>query len=213
MARSNYGPFGPFTGKLGPMNGYILRGKGVLRLNPHITKPRSVNQLAVQQRMQVLSPFLNLIKIYLRVGFELAGIENGNSANNSAKSYNLTNSVKGIYPTQEVDYPAVRLTEGSLALPLNPLISPVAGGIDFTWDFDQYERSGSGFDRTMLMAYIPVKNVCFYVIGGALRSSRFEHLPIMPGLQGLEAETYLSFIRDDRSSISNSVYTGKVVVV
>ena len=159
MARSSYGPFGPFTGKLGPLNGYVLRGKGVLRLNPHIVKPRSINQLAVQQKMQVLSPFINLIKIYLRVGFELVAIKNGNSAYNSAMSYNLTNAITGTYPLQEVNYPAVRLSQGSLALPLNPTTSAVPGGIRFSWDFDQYDSSGDGYDRTMLMVYFPDKKV------------------------------------------------------
>jgi hypothetical protein len=213
MAITNSGPLGPFKGRLGPLLGYTVRGKAVLRMKSHITKPRTEGQLATLQRMQVLSPFLNLIKVYLRVGFQLSAIINNNTPNNSAKSYNLKHAVKGIYPNQEIDYSKVRLSEGSLALPLNPQVALVPEGLKFTWDYDPYDVNDNGFDRTMLMAYFPDKKTCCYVISGALRSAAAETLLISSALVGLSAETYISFITDDRSSISNSVYTGQVVMV
>ena len=204
------GPLGPFKGKIGPLFGYILRGKGVLRAAPHITKPRSIKQLAVQERMVVLSPFLNRIKKYLAVGFELSAIKNENSANNSAKSYNLKHAIKGVYPELEIDYPQARLTEGSLEIPENARVEAVENGFKFSWDFDELAERGHFNDKTMLMAYFPELKESAYMISGAGRHQRQEILEINPALKGKTAETYISFITDDRKSISNSVYTGSV---
>lgn len=209
MGTYKNGPLGPFKGKIGPLFGYILRGKGVLRAAPHITKPRSIKQLAVQERMVVLSPFLNKIKKYLAVGFELSAIKNENSANNSAKSYNLKHAIKGEYPELEVDYSQARLTEGSLEIPQNARAEAVENGFKFSWDFDE-NGAGHPNDKTMLMAYFPELKSSTYMINGVGRHQGQEILEIHPALKGKTAETYMSFITDDRKAISNSVYTGSV---
>lgn len=211
MATSKSGPNGPYSGKIGATNSYILYGKTVTRAFPHITKPRSIKQLALQQRMSVISPFLNLVKLYLQVGFQLAAFKNQNSANNSAKSYNLKYAIKGEYPNQEIDYPAVRLSEGNLALPLNPTAESATDGIRFRWGYNAYDPTGTRYDRSMLLVYFPEKNLFFQIIGGVQRAELTELLPVIPQLKGQYAETYISFITDDRKQISNSVYTGKLL--
>lgn len=211
MATAEYGPMGPFKGKIGPLYAYIWNGKTIIRAKPKITKPRSIKQLAVQERMVVLSPFLNYITGFIAIGFELAGKEKNHSANNAAKSYNLTNAIKGEYPDLEIDYPQARLSQGTLTVAENAQVQVLNEGLMFSWTYDPYDPLVSRSDKTMLMAWFPMVKKAFYIISGVQRMELQELLKIPEELKGLEAETYISFITDDRKAISNSVYTGRVL--
>lgn len=211
MATAKNGIFGPISGKIGNTYYYLRNGKQELRAARHKQQtPRSQKQLANEQRMALLSPFLNLVKLYVRVGFELTAKIDGNLPAQAAKSYNLKNAIKGEYPNQEINYPAVRLSEGNLAEPLNAMIESTANGFKFSWDYDPSDLNGSPYDRTMLMAWFPEKKLFFQIIDGAQRDAQEDFLAIQPALKGLYAETYISFITDDRAQISNSVYTGRI---
>ncbi len=213
MAVSKNGFNGLVTGKIGATYYYIRNGKQEMRGASHIVKPRSEKQLAQQQRMSVLNPIIRFLKLYIRVGFQLAGIEKGDSANNCFRSYNLKHAIKGEYPNQEIDYPLVRLSEGSLSVPLNPLAESTEDGFKFTWQYDPQDPNGSPYNRTMLMVYFPDPDQprFFQMISGAERSEGEELIKVHSGMKGRYAETYISFITDDRSAISNSVYTGRIL--
>lgn len=212
MAVSKDGPWGSYSGKIGPLIAYKYGDKVVLKHRPRPSnKPRTAKQLARQQRMKLISPFLNFVTLYIRVGFELSAIKNNNLPNQSAKSYNLKHAVKGEYPDQEVDYAMIRLTEGSLVLPSHTEVLSTPDGLLFNWDYDQNDPAVSGYDRVMLMAYFPHENTFSQIIGGACRSEKEELLRIDEAFKGKTAQTYLSFITDDHKQISDSVYTGEVV--
>lgn len=210
MAVSKNGASGLFTGKVGSNYYYVRFGKQEMRAAPHIVKPKSKNQLAVMQRMGILIPIIQKLKLYIRVGYQLEGIKKADSANNCARSYNLKNAFKGQYPNQEIDYPALRLSEGNLAMPLNPLVQSTNDGLKFTWDYNPLDTTGSAYDRTLLMAWFPEQELFCQMISGVQRQKCEEILSIPPGLMGEFAETYIAFITDDRSSISKSVYTGSL---
>lgn len=210
MAVSKNGFNGLVTGKIGATFYYVKNGKQEMRAAPHISKPKTKKQLAVMQRMSLLSPLFKLLKLYIRVGFELAGREKATWANACARSYNLSHAIRGQYPDQEIDYPTLRLSEGSLALPLNPSVESTGEGFKFSWEYNPLDTTDSRYDRTMLMAYFPEKMLFFQMIGGRQRQQLYELLPVSPWLKGQHAETYISFITDDRSQISNSMYTGRV---
>lgn len=212
MAISQDGPLGPFKGKLGPLYGYIVNGRQILRAAPHPSKkPRSIKQKAQEQKVQVLTPFFTKIKAYLSIGFELSAMKRNINSNNAAKSYNLKYGIKGEYPDQEIDYAGIRLTEGSLDIPAQATASSVEGGIKFSWAYDADGSLGDGADKTMLLVFFKENRTAFYFISGAYRMNGEEILPLNDRLRGQTAETYISFVTDDRKSISNSVYTGSLV--
>lgn len=213
MAVSKNGFNGFVTGKIGATYYYVRNGKQEMRAALHIVKPRSEKQLAQQQRMSVLKPIIKFLKLYIRVGFQLAGIEKGDSANNCARSFNLKNAIKGEYPDQEIDYPFLRLSEGTLSIPLAASAESTDDGIKFTWQYDPQDPNGSPYNRTMLMVYFPDSDQprFFQMISGAERSECEELIKVTSGMKGRYAETYISFITDDRSAISNSVYTGRIM--
>ncbi len=213
MAVSKNGINGLATGKIGATFYYVRYGKQEMRAASHINKPKTENQLAVMQRMGILSPIFRLLKLYLRVGFQLTGIEKGDSANNCFRSHNLRYAIKSEYPDQEIDYPFLRLSEGSLSMPLAASAESTDDGFKFTWHYDPQDPNGSPYNRTMLMVYFPDADQprFFQMISGAERSECEELIKVTSTMKGRYAETYISFITDDRSAISNSVYTGRIL--
>ena len=210
MAVVKNGPNGLYRGKIGANYGYVMHNKQIVRAAPHITKPRSEKQIAQQSKMAVMSKMLNLIKVYLRVGFAITAAKREINAASVAKSYNLKHAIKGAYPDFAIDYPAVKLTEGNLAVALMPEVTTVAEGFKFTWAYDVHNTMGTKFDRTMLMAYFPKRDQFIQMIAGLERNACAETLLIPDTFKGHEAETYISFVTSDHGAISDSVYTGRV---
>lgn len=210
MARFKDGILGAFFGSIGPVVGYLWKGKPVMRSRANSDKKKkrksSPKQLAVQSRLKVMCPVLNDMTDYLRIGFELDGDANGYTANNGAKSYNLLNGLKGEYPNLEVNYEALLLTKGSLPIAQDAEVEVLDEGLKFIWNAAPVK--GSRRSNAMLMAYFPETRNAIYRVNGAMRYEGADILTIDPFLKGKTVHAFLSFITNDHKGISNSLYLG-----
>ncbi|TDO22896.1 DUF6266 family protein [Pedobacter duraquae] len=196
-------------GKVGPVVGYMRRGVYVIRSKAEVTPPRTEKQKATLQRMQVLSPFLNLISDYLAIGFQLEAEGKSRTPNNEAKSYNLKYGVKGQYPNQEIDYPGLKLTSGQLPIPEDFQLEFEDQGLKLTWNTEGDLRGTSPKDQLMLMAYFPESDKVVKITAGKQRKSGLQFKRINAQLRGKTMEVYVSFISENRRAISNSKYLGR----
>ena len=98
MAIIPQGITGPFIGKVGPVVGYVSRGKSIMRGRPNLSKSRKPSTLQLQQHAKFslmnkflapIIPFLNETK--KTVDIDLTGY-------NKAFSYNVKNAIAGAYP-------------------------------------------------------------------------------------------------------------------
>lgn len=55
----------------------------------------------------------------------------------------VVNAIKSEYPDQEIDYPFLRLSEGTLSIPLAASAESTDDRIKFTWEYDQQDTNGS----------------------------------------------------------------------
>lgn len=219
MARIKSGILGPLVGKLANMVGYVRLGEPVLRMRPKKPikkKPRSEAQKAVNMRFKVVRSFISAIKGFVNVGFKNAVAGTTRTAQNGAASYNMKEALIGEYPDFTLDYSKVKVCKGNLPCPINPTFELVGNDLIFKWDVDpnwDYELTR---DQVMMLAYLPLNNTASSINSGARRDTRKDTLDIRPlkGLRGESedriVETYISFISDDRQSISDSVYVGSV---
>ncbi|MBB5437288.1 hypothetical protein HDC92_000956 [Pedobacter sp. AK017] len=211
MAKLNNGIFGAISGKIGNIEGYIRKGQPLVRLKKRKTNiPPSLKQLAVRQKMKVVNTFIDSMTRFVAAGFELAAANETYTANNAAKSYQLLNAVKGEYPDYSIDYPKVRLTEGTLPVADDPQVQPLANGLLFTWSFDINEDYYYQRQQVMLLVYAPESNRAFYTLSGARRTTAAETMELPDDFKGQVLECYISFVADDRKAISNSVYIGQI---
>lgn len=221
MARIKHGIDGPLQGKLGNHVGYIRKGVPCVRMRPHPSrKPRTVKQKARNMRFGVVSKFLSPLKNFINAGFKAAVEGTTRVAQNEAMSVNMKNAVQGEYPNLEMDYTKALVTQGVLPPALNPSLSYTLDGyyisIKFTWDPEALEYPRDR-DQVMMAVYLPANNNAFYCLSGNRRSAGQDEL--LGTIQTKDwgsakkdtvIETYIAFVSDDRESISDSVYVGRI---
>ncbi|TCD00134.1 hypothetical protein EZ437_15570 [Pedobacter psychroterrae] len=185
------------------------------------TKKRTDKQKATTQRFQLINKFVARINGFTNVGFDVASRKVSPTAQNLATSYNIKNAIFGEYPGQKIDFSKVRVCEGILPLSANINVTAEDQGNEiklvFSWNVDpdiQYPRNR---DQVMMLAYLPENESAEYLDSGARRSAGQDSLLIgrnygsvnLPKLNTY-AETYIAFVANDRDSITNSYYCGRI---
>lgn len=214
MAILNSGPNGGFSGKAGSVVGYYRYGKWVIRGLPRYSpknKAGSAEQNKYRSRFSKIQAFLKPILPFIRVGFNLEAKRNGNSAHNSAKSWNMLNAFN---EDGEIDYTAFRFSMGDLPGAVDAAVDEGENQLIFTWR-DNSKDAGSEWifredDQVMILICDTKTNISFGIMSGARRSSEREVIAIERFKNATDHHMWISFISDDRQLIANSCYVGMV---
>ena len=212
MAIIPQGITGPFIGKVGPVVGYVSRGKSVMRGLADISKSRKPSLLQHQQRAKFslmnkflgpIIPFLNETK--KTVDIDLTGY-------NKAFSYNVKNAIKGTYPDLIIDYSMVLLSRGDL-----PNVKSVqaesqsSGQIALHWT----DNSGAGLaradDKAFLAVYCPEINRWTCELNLSERAAG-NHIFKASLFSGRTVQIYMGFLSANEDEVSDSLYVGQVQV-
>ncbi len=222
MAKLKNGILGPLIGKLANLVGYERLGQPVVRMVPRPTKkkkPRSDGQKAVNLRFKIVKAFISRIGEFVNVGFRLDVAGTTKIPENGAVSYNLKHAVVGEYPDLAIDYSKVLVCRGKLPGPVNATVELDGDLLKFKWDVDPAWSKKLKRDQVMMLAYVPATDHASYWLSGARRAAGADELeaPRAFKARGVVVEnqfieTYIAFISDDRQSISDSVYVGRVMV-
>lgn len=218
MGRVTGGAFGTFIGKVGDVVGYIRLGIPFVRKAPKKSKkPRTLGQREVNRKFELVRKFISDTRGFINVGFRVAALGTGKTAQNVASSWNLKRAIDGVHPKLKLDYSQVLLSKGNLPIPMEVVVVYVYPNLKYKWrvDVDQefkYER-----DQVMMLAYHPKKARSFSCLSGNRRKFGEDELcvinlsdPRQVSADDDFVETYIAFISDDRNAISDSVYTGRV---
>jgi hypothetical protein len=211
MARLKNGVLGGFTGVIGTLDGYMLRGQYVIRSRrPKSNKPPTEKQLAFQQRMRTVTQFLHpYFTDLVKIGFEYSANGTTKTANNIASSYLYKNAVKGEYPNYQIDYPNVRFTEGPMSTQdINAAVTAEDNQLKFTWTPDKTWQHST--DHVILVAYAPSLQEVVYTLCGAKRSLGTDVLELPADWKRITVETWLSFKAENGMLCTNSIYLGQI---
>ncbi|SDK14335.1 hypothetical protein SAMN04487898_106161 [Pedobacter sp. ok626] len=213
MARINNGILGGINGNVGTVEGYVRYGVAYVRAKKRKrTSPPSPREKIQRKRMEVVNNFVNSMTDYVRIGFEEAAQGKPISPNNAAKSYQLLHAVQGEYPDISINYAAARLTQGTIELPLNPIATAEGDGVHFNWTYDTSLNWSDRSARAMLLVYAEETGKSYYLFSGARMTEETDFLELPAELKGMKLHVYMSFIADDRRSLSNSIYLGNLVM-
>jgi hypothetical protein len=225
MARAKFGTFGPLVGKMGNIICYVRLGQPVTRMASHpSTKPRSEKQLAASKAFSIVSAFVTPINPFLNMSMVQAIANTQKVARNEGMSINLRLAVDGTYPNLEFNYSKAIVAIGKLEPATDPMVSVLNNDptlkvkhLKFTWAVNPLWTADRLTDQVMMLAVMPEIEHVKYVTSGARRSTGEDILEILPFklIEGIKtyatfAETYIAFISDDRKSVSNSIYTGRI---
>lgn len=167
-----------------------------------------------RSRFTEIQNFLKPIIPAIRTGFNLEAKQKGNTAYNSATSWNMLHAFD---ENGKLDYSKTRISSGLLTGAEDAAASYKDGVITFTWRDNSIIISSSTLvpgqtDQVMLLAYDVAAHQMVYILSGARRSACREIMRVSSELhpRNLQWHTWIAFIADDRNSISNSKYLGLV---
>ncbi|SEA61335.1 DUF6266 family protein [Pedobacter hartonius] len=203
------GAFGDFHGKMGNMVFYKLNGKTVGRTIGKVEN-FTEKQEEVLKRTELISPFLNPLIDFIRIGFKNTPKPWGWDFYSVATSMNKPGAIKGKYPDLKIDYEKVILSKGAIAPPKNPKVKLTGNSVEFSWDPDTDANGAETRDQVMLVAYFPETLKAVFLSSGARRTEGVDQLKLPSFNEDTIIETYMSFIADDRTDVSNSVYAGQL---
>lgn len=206
---------GPMLGFSGTIDGhtYSRQPNGttvVKKKNGPRTKPATPAQRANENDTRVFAAFMTPLTEYATIAFQQQAKELGINGYNAMVKCNRKNALTGTYPNRSIDFSKVLMSKGSLPAS-HAEVSVTASGLVFNWDTTLLPKATHHTDQVMLLAYFPALRQCRYITAGAQRYTGKDILHLSGIKKGHEAEVYLSFVTDDRKSISDSVYLGKVI--
>jgi hypothetical protein len=210
MATQKNGPSGKVQGKIGNLVHYELNGKNVVRMVGRFAGPYSLKQLAVQQRMKVVTDFLSSTLSFIRVGFASEVLGTNKNQHNAAVSCNLIQGTTGSYPDIEMNYSKAMLSSGTLPPAQNVTLSNVLSAIEIKWDVTGLTPEYIGADRSMVLLYFPDKNESLTFFNTVQRyEGRFQQ-ELPKRYQNQRMEAYLAFSDIATNSTSPSAWAGTI---
>jgi hypothetical protein len=211
MGTIKQGILGGFSGKVGNVVGASWRGIDYMRSLPaSVRNPQTVPQMTQRSRFSLIGKMLKTFVPVIRLGF--AGIAGtGKSAFSEAMSYNILNSIIGLYPDLEVDFQKFKVSIGELYGATNVVVSSAAGSISFDWDTDLLNNAAAT-DKVILLAYNQSTGDASYDVDAATRADGSGSIAVLPTWDGDLVDTYLALYSADGKLVSNSVYAGRVEV-
>jgi len=154
---------------------------------------------------------LKPVKDFIMVGFELEAKRSFLNYHNVASECNRLNAITGIYPHQQIDFTKALFSKGKMPVTPGVQVKAIKKGLTFTWDATFAARRIKTNDQVMLLAYEPESlNATFSIYSGK-RADGEADLSIRKRRTPVVLETYISFIAQNRKTISDSIYTGQII--
>jgi hypothetical protein len=205
MAILKNGIDGAFSGKIGTAVGTTWRGLKIIRSRPKPPTQFSEKQLVNQMKMKVAQDFLRRMVEPIRIGFRDDTIVP--TAYNIGLSYLKRHALTGEYPNISVDFPAVKIAQGLLAMPDDIQIEAEGGQLMITWSAIT-EGNARHDDQLMIVLWNDTDKTSQYILQAYRSAGQFNW---QPGFEFAGSHAWAAFIRQDRSMQGESVYLGQVI--
>lgn len=212
MGRIKKGILGPFSGKIGTVVGASWRGIDYMRCLPKkSTKPATKLQLAQQNKMALLRGFLLGVDDIIEKCFQ--NIQKY-TAMNDALSYNMLNSIEGVYPEQNINFKNLLFSKGELRGAWSPKASSIeSNSIDFSWENGSSMPLCEMDDQVIMVVYNPEEQQFCILENAALRGEKIARLILPENFKGHTVHCYISFYAASRKLASTTEYLGTVKII
>lgn len=170
--------------------------------------PRSVAQIANEQKMKFVNQLLLPFHSFITVGFQSQAI--GKTALSAAYSVNFHQAVTGVYPDLGVDYSKLVISKGLL-----PGLSDVEIGfsaadtMELSWQPNTSIKATFN-DQLILMLYNVALGFADGFTGGIKRADKHCKFQFDNRFIGKPLEVYLGLTSLNRKKAANSIYLGRM---
>ncbi len=209
MGKLLQGINGPFSGKVGPVVGYVLNNKPVVRiLARRSKKPLTPKQIHQRKKFALMNDFLGQLQSLLNITY--AGVAINMTGSNKAFSYNVMNAIRGFYPDISIDYKMVLLGRGDLPnVESTKTIPTEEGKLEFRWTDNSGTGKAKSTDKAFAAVYNEELNDWEYELNLATRG---EGICVLDAsmLKGKPVHGYLGFITEDGRDVTDTIYAGLI---
>jgi len=211
MAIVTSGPFVGFSGTVDGITYYTLPDGRTCakKKNRKSTKPPTALQLANRADTILVSKFMKSFKDFISVGYQLEAKKNHQNPHNMMVKYIRKNAIEGVYPNRRINISKVLVTNGKLPAAAENSVVVNEQGLIFNWSTELVRKLSRHSDQVMMLAYFREIQETAYVLAGAQRYVGTDLLQLTGVKKGVAAEVYISFITNDHTGISDSVYLGQ----
>jgi hypothetical protein len=208
MAELEQGPWGELKGKMG--NYVVTKRNGKTIVQKKSNGPAKFSQKQIDQHLKftIAAEFFRPLRELVMVTFRKTKSSNGANLANGAF---IESAISGQSPDFTIDYARVRMSKGSLPLPLEPAAGNVGTTINFTWKDNSILGSADATDGAVIVVHCPARNESFFMMNVAPRNSGRVSVDAIV-FAGQEVHTWLAFLRADKKKSSDSIYTGKLTL-
>lgn len=212
------GILGEVSGLVGTVVGAVVHGVATIRSRPRkSSKPPVQSQIDQRNKFAMVTGFMFRINPVINIGYQ--SFKNKMSPTNAAVQDALKNSVIGIAPDFELDYPNIRISKGNLVdSPTMELLPAVAGHkLAFKWD-TAAELTGAeavlrGLDQGVFLIYNETKDRSFSYIQVVERNAGAYSINFPSVFVGDKLHVYFFFVSPNGKSVSTSQYLGTTITL
>jgi hypothetical protein len=210
MAKADLNSWDGFIGRVGDTVTYIRMGKLVKRKIGKSYKPATESQRKYRTKVKIANEFISSVKGFILHGMRPQGLIQQKTPNDLMLAHLMSNGmITGDYPNQEINFPAVRFSEGIKEETKGLQVSLIESGLEFSWDTETLPANCRHDDMLMVIVYYPqLKKADFEAHGAKRLAGKFQFSldrNEMPALM----ETYAAFMSADGKRVSTSVYLGQ----
>lgn len=211
MAIVTGGIFGLFSGPIGNIVGFHRKGVQYVRIRQ--TGKRTVAteaQLVQRAKFAKTIQFVSSMSKVLSETFRRTYLRRLTPCNYMQR-YILKNALTGGYPTFNIAYGEVPVSQGKLLNATHATAGARGSIITYSWSYDPAASDRHGYDKSILVVYCEALNQCIYKIAGEPRYSGSDRLEVRE-FRSREVHTWLSFVSADGKDVANSMYTGRLII-
>lgn len=199
-----------FKGKLDNTVGQKSFGGYSLRKKVNPRNPRTIKQLTQRAKIKLIATFAGCLKGIINKTFK-------NSKRTSFSEFinkNFETCFAGSYPNFEIQYDAVKVSQGPIQLPGNPSASVDGGNISVSWtdntvaDIPECQSE----DKVNVVVYNSAQEQTICALSGAKRSDNQTTVSIPAHWSGDNVEVWFCMSQPDTNRWGDSTYLGSLSV-
>ncbi len=187
------------------------KGKQVLKKKPVFSRNRkfSLAQQVQHAKFALAHQLFRRFTTLFQSSFEDT---NGQTGRGQAIRHLLDNAILGDFPNFSVDYSKVLVAKGGLINVLGSgVVSDAPGMLRYSWTDSAVRLKANPTDVAILVAYCEELNLVMYTVTGPTRIAMSAELE-MPFFSGKEVQTWIAFRSEKGDRVSDSSYTGAVII-
>ena len=211
MGKCNQGVFGNWVKRVGNVVGRVVNGQNIYSIyQPNVSNPQTETQQQIRTKFSMLTKLGSVSASFLKLGL-LASKGEGTWLSRFI-SVNFDDGITGTWPSFELNYPKLILSQGNVDLPYNPAAQLQSSEINITWTDNSGIGNARDSDKVMFMVFNKDKNQSIADTEAADRSTRRASYSLPASWNGDTIYVYFAMYRKAEKVASTSVFLGQFTV-